>query len=345
MNLGRLQKKSLDLLLAGLTAPDPVISADAARLLGELARPETMEALLAYVSSSPYYSKTAGFYALLQIGRPEACDHILPLIENPGVGDDWVWYGRYLVRISAALSVLALDPTREPGVIDEACRSEHWTHRTFCLFYSPVILMLPATNEKTVLLRKKTLEGLFSKKFFQPDHLCMMSRALGLLGGAEAIEQLKWLQGHPSRFVRGEAAYHLLKGAGGESHLGFGLELFEKEPTEYAKLKLSAGLLALGQKKQGDFLRKTIEMEKDFFLRATAVELAGRERCLEALPLLILRLKDEHPYVRQCSVEALDALQIAEGLAQIEPLLEDGNQRVRMQAAKCVLSSVAGGEP
>ena len=343
MKPDRFQKKALDLLLAGLTVPDPVISADAARLLGELARPETMDALLAYVENSPFYSKTAGFCALMQLGRAEACERILPLIENPRVYDDFYWYGRTTIRFCAALSVLALAPEKEPGCLDEACRAGPWTVDLFCLLFSPLILKLDAGQEKNALLRQKTLGVLYAEKTSQPDALCMACRALGQLGGAEAAARLQWLQRHPSRFVRGAAAYHLLKSDCGKAHLEFGAGLLEQEPTEYARLMLAAGLLSLGRQEAAGMLLKSIETEKDFFLRATAVELAGREGCVEARPLLLARLTDAHPYVRQCAIEALETLQAPEGVARMVGFLEDSDPRVRMQAAKYVISSAARG--
>jgi len=333
----------MGILLSGLATNDPVISADSARLLGDLALIEAVDPLLDYVEQSPYYSKTAGFHALMQIGQQKACCRIVPLIDNPHVYDDWFWCCARAVRFSAALALLVIDPAQESGFIDEVCENGKSMDYLYPLF-SPVIVEMDETHEKIVRLKKRTLEFICAKKYFKPDIMALVSPALGLVGDAASVEQLKWIAKAPSRFARGEAIFHLLASGNGSQHVDLGAELCETDPALYVRIKAAAGLLLLGQEECINLIENAIDGEKDSFLRATAVEMAGKVKCAKAIPSLIRRLNDTDSYVRQCAVEALEFNKDPVMVQKIEAAMEDCHPRVRMQAAKFLMAFHGGNE-
>jgi HEAT repeat protein len=333
-------RRSLNLLFNGLTVNDPVVQAESARLLGELALPQAVRPLVTYVKTSPYYSKTAGFNALAAINRPEVCDRIVPLIQDPKVTDDPGWYNTVIVRSAAALAVLRLDPGREPGYFDRQYdMPDNWQFNIFCLFYSPLIVRAADTDPKISRLKKYTLDLLYSRRWWQPERLTVISRALGIAGGPQAAAELKWFLQFPSRYVRGQAALDLLKTAPTPENVELVAGLHKQDLTGYVKLKSAGALVRAGQKQYAGHVRQAITNEKDPLLRATALELAGTGRDPEDRPLIIEQLKHDKFYIRLCAIEALGNYQDGSCGAAVSPLVDDSNIRVRLQAAKFILTN------
>ena len=327
------------MLRHGLNMDDPILQADSARLLGELGWPEAIDPLLDYVITSPRYEKNAGLDALRRIGRADVCEQIVPLIDAPNVYDDYYWYCADAIRAAAALTVLALDPSQNTGYFErQYATPDNFKFIWFCHYYSPVILSLPETDERISRLRQWVIERLLQRKTWQPDQLVMMSKALGRLGGSAAHNQLKWFLRFPSRYVRGEAIFSLLRSAPTAEHIALAKRLQVQDPADYVILKSAAALCLAGELRYAAILRTTLAEAQDAFVKATAMELLALLRQEEDIPLLQEGLSDKDPYVRLCAIEALEG-SAPHALQSLERCLEtDPHPRVRLQAAKTILA-------
>lgn len=335
--------KALGLLLGELRSSDPEVAAESARLLGELAIPEAVEPLLAFVESSRFYSKTAGLHALMQTGEPGACGRILPLIENPGVYDDYYWFGARAVRFSAALAVLGLDAALEPGYIDRVFESKDWAD-ILCPIYSGTILELPAKGEKVLRLRQRTADMICEEPCAKPEVLAMCCRGLAKMEDPRASGPLLRLVRHSSRFVRAEAVWALLGLPSGRDHAGVAEELCHSDPASHVRRKAAAALYMNGEKGGIAVVLEGLSgaSEPDPFFRSASVEMAGLAGMREARGPVARALSDPHPCVRSSAVEALERLDHEGGMAPVRRMLEDGDVRVRLQAAKYLLSPGPG---
>lgn len=334
-----IDEPALALLQSGLTVADPIVSAEAARLLGELALPETVAPLLDYVTRSPYYSKTAGIHALAQIGDATACECLRSLMQDPRVYDDYYWYGAVFIRLSSALAILELDPSQDDGLGACLLREDDWRTTCFRQYFSSIILRLPDASEVAIRLKEKTTELLYDGTLWQPDRLTMISQGLGALGGPKAAARLESMFMHPSRYVRAEAAYQLLQAHPVAASVEAVVRLHDGDPTIHVRLTCAAALAGYGRRGYGESLLQAIVGQPDPFERAVAIELAGKVRLAEAAPSIRAQCAHPDAYVRSCAIEALDRLGDATLLGRCEELFEDPEPRVRMQAATCAIAA------
>ncbi len=137
-------------LIAGLQSGDPIVQADAARLLGELRAREAVGPLLNYVCTDPHYAKTAGLEALARIGDPSVCPRIRQLMSDPHVPNDTPWYGYQSVRVAAALALLSLGDESGAatlqGIIDATAKDrspEDAAKWALYAWFGPAVLELP----------------------------------------------------------------------------------------------------------------------------------------------------------------------------------------------------------
>lgn len=340
MNLSaHIDEDALALLLSGLTVADPIVSAEAARLLGELALPETVAPLVDYVTRCPYYSKTAGILALARIGDRSACAPLRALLRNPGVYDDFYWHGAAFIRLSAALAVLGLDPALDEDLGAGLLRDDDWRTTCFCQYFSSIILRLPDASEIAIRLKERTTVLLYDASLWQPDRLTMISQGLGTLGGAQAAVRLRSMFMHPSRYVRAEAAFHLLQAHPVAASAEAVVRLQEHDPMEHVRLASAAALVGYGRLEYGACLRQAIVGQSDPFERAVAIELAGKVRLADAASSIRAQCGHPDAYVRICAIEALDRLGDATLLGRMGQLLADHDPRVRMQAAAYAIAA------
>jgi len=296
-------KNASEILKSGLKHIDPLVNAEAARLIGDFHVRALIPELIEHARFHRFYSKVTAFYALSRMSVTEAIPHLQKLVDDPNVSDDWYWTGYKGVRAAAAVTLLQMgDDAGVPYLLELAKAG----HVVFIRWFAPALLRLQKLPPE--LAGYLTLEKLCSSEkqkrydggeYSEPGALCMLCEALGLVDDPAADERLEFYFGHYSRFVRGQAYRSL--------HL--------RRPD-----KTSAQKIVENAKKQGtDFDRLVAaEVQKD---SATLSEIArhapaafDRGSAIDALAVILspslieagkLALEDSDLYVRQCAVESL----------------------------------------
>lgn len=337
-DLSGASSKAWHILMEGLQSADPLIQAESARLLGDLGSPDALPDLLQYVQTSGYYSKTAGLYAIQCIGNADTASAIAPLVENPGVYDDFYWHYAFAVRSSAALAVLALNPNLNvPFFKQELEKESHPQLNMFCIYYASALTSLSGQDVTSTQLKKRTSSLCFSRQFLRPAHLTLIADALGKTGTESAYRELQWMLSLPSRYTRGAAAANLplcMPSAEARSQLQ---QFFKAEETTFAKVKSAGALARLGDADADRYLRRVIIIERDALTKATAIKEASVRPKSMSLKELSPQLKDPSPWVRAAALEALERTIDPESRTAAAVSLEDADAGVRMQAAKTLL--------
>ncbi len=326
-------------LVAALTADDLLVQADAARLLGELRRPESVTPLLRYVTDDRHYSKVAGFHALAEIGDRSISPSLRPLVSEPNCPDDWYWYGRRSVQTAAAVALLALGD--ESGVPFLLALADAGDEVLFC-WYGPAVLKMAGSSAALESVRSRITsqaicEGT-GRRFADAGFTVMTARTLGLLGDPLACDKLLELLSHQSRYVRGQAAMSLL-GAGATSrHLQAVRNLLPTDPTDFVKIKATLALHTAGQGDTG-LIAQLARTADDAFDRAVAVEAIGLTGDAAHRAEVVAALSHADSYVKRCAVEAIELLSARQpgddsSTEIIRRLLDDPHALVRLQAAK-----------
>lgn len=314
-------KNPTEIFKSGLKHPEPLVNAEAARLIGEWGIRELIPELIENARISRFYSKTTTFYALAALKAEEAIPHLTALVSEPNVSDDWYWTGYKGVRTAAAVSLLQLGSDAGlPHLLELAEKKDFVLYRWF----APALLKL----KKPELLTYLTLENICdetkqknygpSGDYSEPGMLTVMCEALGLLNDPKATQRIEFYMGHYSRFLRGQV-YR---------------SLYLRHPDKTTAEKITANA-----KKHGtDFDRLvTAETHKDsatlveiakkapaFFDRGSAIDSLAKIGSPDLLEAGTAALKDPELYVRQCAVEALgwrckkDAQKALEDLAGTE---------------------------
>ena len=201
-------KSPLETLREGLAHSDPLVAAEAARLIGEWNGTALIPDLIDYARHNRFYSKVASFYALASLSAKEAIPHLAQLVEDPNVSDDWYWYGAKGVRTAAAVSLLQLG--NKAGVPWLGGLAEKKSD-VFFRWFAPTLLRLKPVPELHAYLtlqnlcdvdRQKSFDG---AEFSEPGRLCMLCEALGLIDDPAAAPRIEFYFNHYSRFVRGRA--------------------------------------------------------------------------------------------------------------------------------------------
>ena len=333
----------LAVLIAGLEADDPVVQADAARLLGELRSREAVGPLMNYVRTDPHYSKTAGLEALARIGDPGACPCIRQLISDPHVPNDAPWYGRQSVRVAAALALLSLGDETGASFLQEIIAAnakdrspEDAAKWALYTWFAPAVLELPDGLESARKLKAEmTFERLFPADKKDPGQIVVIARSLGMLKTGQSLGKLVELLKFHSRYVRASAAVSLLKASPTPEHMAAVAELAEKDPTEFVRVKASLALALAGDDKHLATIVKAAESAEDSLDRAAGVEALGLLHRRAYVALLMRQLRQADPFVRLSAIEALDRLGCGETVAlAVAGCRQDENPRVRLYAAK-----------
>jgi HEAT repeat protein len=330
-------------LIAGLQSDDPVVQADAARLLGELRSREAVGPLLNYVCTDPHYAKTAGLEALARIGDPAVCPRIRQLISDPHVPNDTPWYGRQSVRVAAALALLSLGDESGAStlqqIIDAKAKDrspEDAAQWALYAWFAPAVLELPDGLESTRKLKQEmTFERLFPAEKKDPGQIAVIARALGMLKTEQSLGKLVELLKFHSRYVRASAAVNLLAASPTPEHMAAVAELAEKDPTEFVRVKASLALALAGDDKRLAAIVKAAESAEDGLDRAAAVEALGLLHQRAYVALLMRQLWQADPFIRLSAIEALDRLGCGETVDMaVAGCRQDANPRVRLYAAK-----------
>jgi HEAT repeat protein len=337
------EAEPLAMLIGALQDKDPVVRADAARLLGDLRAREAIDPLVKYVSTDRRYNKTAGLDALARIGDPAVCPRIRPLVDEPLVPDDGAWYGRGAVRVAAAIALLSLGdesgaPFLKHLVADSNEGDRAWDSSLWALYtwFAPTVLALPDTLPTARVLKQGiTFERVFPKDKKDPGQIVVICRTLGMMGTEQSLGKLVELLGFHSRYVRASAAGNLLKASPTREHIDAVTKLAEADPTEFVRIKAALALALAGEDKYVPNLVKAARSAADDLDRAAAVESLGLLGRRENAPLLLGLLRSADPFLRLSAVEALDRLGGGRVVAlEVATCLRDENVRVRLCAAK-----------
>lgn len=334
-------------LLEALKLDDPILPADAARLLGDLGSPAAVGPLIEYVQTSGYYAKTAGMDALGRLGDGGVCGALRALADDPRVDDDsgW-WYGSTSVRLAAAIALLALgDDSRGEWLLDDDKSKTEIDRKEWALFawFAPAVLRLPDGLDATRRLKRRiTVEALSadSREAHRFIHRC---DALGLLGTDAAVSVLVAMLGHASRYVRGRAAVNLLRASDRGYHADRVVWVAHNDPTDFARVKACEALSHHGRHLYGRRLKAMFDTALyDPFDRAAATESLGLLGDVSALEILAQHTRNDDPYVRLCAVEALERLGTPPALVALNERADDKDLRVRMQVAKAMAAHGRG---
>jgi HEAT repeat protein len=333
---------AFDSLIRALDTPDPIVRADAARLLGELGHRDAVPALVRYVTTDRHYHKVAGIHALMRVGDPAVITALQPMVEDPNCPDDWYWFSYRSVRAAAAVALLALgDDSGAEFLTTLADRNDD----VFFCWYGPAVLGLPDNMLATAALKLRfTTEtirdgrGTYQTRFTEPGITVMTARTLGLIGDAAACAVLLDLMKHHSRYVRAEAGMSLLAAAPSAAHEAAVLLLSTGSQTDFERIKGTLALLRAGVG-NADAVAEIAKSTPDDFDRAVAIETLGIIGDPSYTTVANEMLAHQDAYVRQCAVEALDRLEGTSGpsLERLRTIMKDDQSpRVRLQAAKYI---------
>jgi len=327
----------LERLIAGLDAADRYDQADAARLLGELGRRETVGPLVRYVTENRYYCKAAGIHALARIGDASVCPTLRGLVDEPNVVDDWFWVDCRAVRAAAAVALLALGDDSRAGYLgDLAGRNDD----VFFCFCGPAILRLPDDLPATRDLKARiTVEAVGEPaargvRHSDPARVALKAEVFGLLATPQACEALRDLASFHSRYVRGQAAVSLLRADPSEKHVRLVEAMADGDPADFACLKASFALATAGRRDRVALIAQAAGGLDDPFDLAVAVECLGLLEDGEQTGVVERQALHADPYVRQCAVEALERIGGPAAVPVARQRLSDDSPRVRLQAAK-----------
>jgi HEAT repeat protein len=329
-------------LIAALKSDDPIIKADAARLLGDLRSRRAVPALIEYVISDRHYSKTSGLEALAQIGCPTAIGPLRSLIAEPNCFDDYWWYGRRSVQVATVLALVRLgDIDQAEFLIDNPDGNINWA---LISWFSPTVLRLP--DGPPVIARLKaslTLDRLLPPGRRDPGQVVVICDALGLMSGNPPRDRLMQLTEDQSRYVRARAAMNLATSSDRPEHLQRVAALAETDPAEFVRISCCQALASLAElatddaERYADAIARMADTAEDAFDRAAALDSLGVLRRHKDLRLIRSHLRASDPYERLCAVAALGQFAgtaaVNDARAAVVPLRDDDDERVRLQAA------------
>ena len=325
------------LLISGLEHDDPVVQADAARLLGEIACADAVPALLAYVSNSRHAYKTAGFEALMKIGDKSIIPDLEKLLAAPNVQDDWYWHMNKSVKAACAICLLSLG---SKIALQHLVQLADDGQDIFYGWFAPSILRmdsgLPGVKQLQERLTVETIykDGAGTLREMDPSFVITVSEALACMNTEDALEAQRSLCAWRSRYIRVQAARGLMQQSEAKEDKDLIQQMFNEAQTEFEESGLSAILFE--QKLTDDISRvQTIAASsQDAFERAYAVEQLGIIADRSSLQVLEQATKDSDAYVRQNAVEALDRLDHSDASQIINTCAADESMRVRLQVAK-----------
>lgn len=336
---------ALGFIVDQLRAEDPIVRAEAARLLGELKRPDSVPSLITYLQKERYYTKVAGIYALWQIADPACVPVLQEMVQNPNVPDDWYWYARRAVIVSAAIGLSVFDDDTGLPFLQELLENNH---DVILCWYAPTILRLAQGNDQInpvaglkKIARQITVDTIFDttggrRRLIEPGLLSMIAEALGVIGSKEAQSKLAELFTHSSRYVRARACLSLLEADASDTNRQRVSDLLLTDQTDFVAIKASLALAKAfddEREKRTSVIAKIASHATDPFDRAVAIESLGMIPDVNHADVITNALDDADAYVRQCAAEACprqpELRKRFETLRQHDPSL-----RVRLSSCK-----------
>jgi HEAT repeat protein len=322
-------KRARGILQEALQHADPLIAAEAARLIGEWEGRALVPELIENAESSRFYSKVTSIYALARLGAKEAVPHLEKLVEDPNVSNDFYWYGAKGVRAAAAVGLLQLGSDAGVAHLRELAEARE---NVFFRWFAPSLLRLKAPPELQAYL---TLENLCSADrqrryddtaYSEPGMLCMLCEALALLPDPAADARLEFYLDHYSRFVRGQAYRSLyLRHPDAATAEKIGRHAL-KHGTDFD------GLVAAEINRDSAILAELARKAPAAFDRGSAVDALGAISSPALVEAARAGLEDADAYVRQCAVEALGRNQGAVAQKYFAGLRER-EKEIRVQCA------------
>jgi HEAT repeat protein len=318
-----------NILVETLSGADPLVAAEAARLIGDWNRREHVSALIEYARFNCFYSKVSSFYALARLSAKEAVPYLTELVVEPNVSNDWYWYAAKGVRAGAAVSLLKLGSDAGVGYLRELAEKRD---NVFIRWFAPELLRLDAPKELIAYLtvdnictedRYKSYDG---PEYSQPGMLTMLCEALGLIDDPKAESRLEFYFGHYSRFVRGQAYRSLHKRRPGKETAQKIVVNAKKHGTDFDRL------VAAEIQGDGATLAAIAGTAAAGFDRGSAIDALAAIKSPALLDAGKLALKDVELYVRQCAVEALARQHPAEAKALFTDALKN-EKEVRVLCA------------
>jgi HEAT repeat protein len=324
---------------------DPIIRADAARLLGEIKRSDAVAPLTGYLQNEQHYTKVAGIYALWQIADPAAIPILQTLLKKPNVPDDWYWYARRAVVTSVAIGLSTFgDDSGVPFLQDLLDKNNDVV---FC-WYGPTILRFARESDQAKpvvglqeLAKQITVSALYntvalSKRFSEPGLLTMTAETLGLIGTKDAQAKLVDLLTHASRYIRSRAALSLLEADASDANRQHVSNLLQSDQTDFVAIKASLALAKAfvdEREKRSNVIAKIAASATDAFDRAVAIESLGSLPGAVHADVIASALDDADAYVRQCAAEACpDNPELRKRIKTLQQ--SDPAPRVRLSASK-----------
>lgn len=339
------KKVLLAKIIKGLDSVDPLVQAHSAILLGELKAKEALGPLVKYVKECRYYAKSAGFNALMEIGDRGVLADITPLIEKPNVPIDDHWYHSVCVQSAAALANIVLGGNDGGRFFEQIANTEtiKWKADIFYLWYSPFILQLPDTNSAIAALKQQTKKLVLMKKFFQPERLTVAARALGVLKGKKAADQLRWhITNFQSRYIRGNGAYNLLIAESSQENAAMLDDLFNNDITDFVKIQAAAALHLSGKAGYEAYIVDRAKNASDTIDCTAAMEALGLKPSGAGKAVLMENVQHEIPYIRLCAIEALEKHKEPANRKIAGMAAKDPDPRVQLQATKFMIVKEGG---
>lgn len=292
-------------LLSALRGSDPVLSAEAARLIGDWNLGHHSGDLLDHLRTSRSYAKVTSLYALEKLS-PAGFDALLvELFHNPNVPDDFYWYCHRGLRAAAAIALLRRgDSTGLPWLRELAQKKDDVVLRWF----APALLRLPSPSPLADLLTLEHLynpqerEGLDSLAYSDSAMLCLLCEALALVDDPGADEPLEYYIHFYSRFVRGQACRSLFQRHPDAATLAKIQEATGRYGTDFDRV-VAATLAGASAE-----LKDLAQSARASFDRASAVDGLAGIPGPDSEAALAHAFQDPDPYVRQCAVEGAGRL-------------------------------------
>ncbi len=275
---------------------DPLLAAEAARLIGDWDLQAFVPDLVQNLRASRFYSKVSSMYSLDKLGPSESL--LLEIFENPNIPDDFYWIGFKSVKTAAAISLLKGGNPAGQNWLSELAEA---SDAVLLRWFAPALLRLPDSRSVAGLLTVDSLcstnlrDAAVDPKYTDPGQLCLLCEALALVEDPRASEHLEHYASFHSRFVRGQA-YRSLHQRNPNADMTQKIrDWANRHKTDYDLLVAAA--IA------GDWMElKRIAKEAQLsFDRGCAIDaLPTSEQSLE---VFMEALEDIDPYVRQCAVE------------------------------------------
>lgn len=320
-------------LLSALHGSDPILSAEAARLIGDWNLVQHAGVLLDHLRTSRSYGKVTSLYAL-EILSPDGLDAVLEeIFHRPNVPDDFYWYCHRGLRAAAAIALLRRGNSTGLAWLRELAEKKD---DVALRWFAPSLLRLPQPSPLADLLtldhlcNRQERESLDCISYSNPPLLCLLCEALALLDDPGADEHLEYYLDFYSRFVRGQACRSLFQRHPDAATLDKIRQATSRYGTDFDRV-VAATLAGASAE-----LKDLAGNARASFDRACAVDGLAGIPGPDAEAALAHAFQDADAYVRQCAVEGAGRL----GLERFRKALDALLKRETDPRVLCALEAV-----